>query len=148
MKLLNTLLSSKAGVAALILRVPVGLILAAHGAQKLFAWFGGYGLEGTGQWMASIGLEPGYWLAMMAGSAELFGGIALAIGLLTRPAAVVAGFTMLIAIFSVHISNGLFMANNGYEYALTLLVVTVVLAIQGAGSFSLDNVLAKKLANK
>ncbi|KAA1158334.1 MULTISPECIES: DoxX family protein [Pseudoalteromonas] len=148
MKLLNTLLSSKAGVAALILRVPVGLILAAHGAQKLFAWFGGYGLEGTGQWMASIGLEPGYWLAMMAGSAEFFGGIALAIGLLTRPAAVVAGFTMLIAIFSVHISNGLFMANNGYEYALTLLVVTVVLAIQGAGSFSLDNVLAKKLANK
>ncbi|MBH0047045.1 DoxX family protein [Pseudoalteromonas arctica] len=148
MKLLNTLLSSKAGVAALILRVPVGLILAAHGAQKLFAWFGGYGLEGTGQWMASIGLEPGYWLAMMAGSAEFFGGIALAIGLLTRPAAVVAGFTLLIAIFSVHISNGLFMANNGYEYALTLLVVTVVLAIQGAGSFSLDNVLAKKLANK
>ncbi|MEL0639969.1 DoxX family protein [Pseudoalteromonas aliena] len=148
MKLLNTLLSSKAGVAALILRVPAGLILAAHGAQKLFAWFGGYGLEGTGQWMASIGLEPGYWLAMMAGSAEFFGGIALAIGLLTRPAAVVAGFTMLIAIFSVHISNGLFMANNGYEYALTLLVVTVVLAIQGAGSFSLDNVLAKKLANK
>ena len=148
MKLLNTLLSSKAGVAALILRVPVGLILAAHGAQKLFAWFGGYGLEGTGQWMASIGLEPGYWLAMMAGSAEFFGGIALAIGLLTRPAALVAGFTMLIAIFSVHISNGLFMANNGYEYALTLLVVTVVLAIQGAGSFSLDNVLAKKLANK
>ncbi|ATC87621.1 DoxX family protein [Pseudoalteromonas arctica] len=148
MKLLNTLLSSKAGVAALILRVPVGLILAAHGAQKLFAWFGDYGLEGTGQWMASIGLEPGYWLAMMAGSAEFFGGIALAIGLLTRPAAVVAGFTMLIAIFSVHISNGLFMANNGYEYALTLLVVTTVLAIQGAGSFSLDNVLAKKLANK
>ncbi|WP_457934079.1 DoxX family protein [Pseudoalteromonas sp. SCSIO 43210] len=148
MKLLNTLLSSKAGVAALILRVPVGLILAAHGAQKLFAWSGGYGLEGTGQWMASIGLEPGYWLAMMAGSAEFFGGIALAIGLLTRPAAVVSGFTMLIAIFSVHISNGLFMANNGYEYALTLLVVTVVLAIQGAGSFSLDNVLVKKLANK
>jgi putative oxidoreductase len=148
MKLLNTLFSSKAGVAALILRVPVGLILAAHGAQKLFAWFGGYGLEGTGQWMASIGLEPGYWLAMMAGSAEFFGGIALAIGLLTRPAAVVVGFTMMIAIFSVHISNGLFMANNGYEYALTLLVVTVVLAIQGAGSFSLDNVLAKKLANK
>ncbi|MBH0080409.1 DoxX family protein [Pseudoalteromonas sp. NZS11] len=148
MKLLNTLLSSKAGVAALILRVPVGLILAAHGAQKLFAWFGGYGLEGTGQWMASIGLEPGYWLAMMAGSAEFFGGIALAIGLLTRPAPVVAGFTLLIAIFSVHISNGLFMANNGYEYALTLLVVTVVLAIQGAGSFSLDNVLVKKLAKK
>lgn len=148
MKYLHSLLSSNAGMAALILRVPVGLILAAHGAQKLFAWFGGYGLEGTGQWMASIGLEPGYWLAMMAGSAEFFGGIALAIGLLTRPAAVVTAFTMLIAIFSVHISHGLFVANNGYEFALTLLVATAALTIQGAGSLSVDNVIAKKLANK
>ncbi|MCK8131229.1 DoxX family protein [Pseudoalteromonas sp. 2CM28B] len=148
MKYLHSLLSSNAGMAALILRVPVGLILAAHGAQKLFAWFGGYGLEGTGQWMASIGLEPGYWLAMMAGSAEFFGGIALTIGLLTRPAAVVTAFTMLIAICSVHISHGLFVANNGYEFALTLLVATAALAIQGAGSLSVDNVIAKKLANK
>lgn len=148
MTLLQKILNSKAGAAALILRVPVGLILAAHGAQKLFAWFGGYGLEGTGQWMASIGLEPGYWLALMAGSAEFFGGIALALGLLTRPAAVVTAFTMLIAIFSVHINNGLFMANNGYEYALTLLVVTAALAVQGAGSFSIDSFIAKKLADK
>ncbi len=148
MILLQKILNSKAGAAALILRVPVGLILAAHGAQKLFAWFGGYGLEGTGQWMASIGLEPGYWLALMAGSAEFFGGIALAFGLLTRPAALVTAFTMLIAIFSVHINNGLFMANNGYEYALTLLVATAALAIQGAGSFSVDSVIAKKLADK
>ncbi|XQF92425.1 DoxX family protein [Pseudoalteromonas espejiana] len=148
MTLLQKILNSKAGAAALILRVPVGLILAAHGAQKLFAWFGGYGLEGTGQWMASIGLEPGYWLALMAGSAEFFGGIALALGLLTRPAAVVTAFTMLIAIFSVHINNGLFMTNNGYEYALTLLVATAALAIQGAGSFSVDSVIAKKLADK
>ncbi|TMP03300.1 DoxD-like family protein [Pseudoalteromonas sp. S3178] len=148
MILLQKILNSKAGAAALILRVPVGLILAAHGAQKLFAWFGGYGLEGTGQWMASIGLEPGYWLALMAGSAEFFGGIALALGLLTRPAAVVTAFTMLIAIFSVHINNGLFMANNGYEYALTLLVATAALAVQGAGSFSVDSVIAKKLAGK
>jgi putative oxidoreductase len=147
MTLLQKILNSKAGAAALILRVPVGLILAAHGAQKLFAWFGGYGLEGTGQWMASIGLEPGYWLALMAGSAEFFGGIALALGLLTRPAAVVTAFTMLIAIFSVHINNGLFMANNGYEYALTLLVATAALAVQGAGSFSVDSVIAKKLAD-
>ncbi|GEB71322.1 hypothetical protein PC2016_0693 [Pseudoalteromonas carrageenovora] len=148
MTLLQKILNSKAGAAALILRVPVGLILAAHGAQKLFAWFGGYGLEGTGQWMASIGLDPGYWLALMAGSAEFFGGIALALGLLTRPAALVTAFTMLIAIFSVHINNGLFMANNGYEYALTLLVATAALAIQGAGSFSVDSVIAKKLADK
>ncbi|WP_028870263.1 DoxX family protein [Psychromonas arctica] len=143
--LLNKALSSKAGVAALILRAPIGLILAAHGAQKLFAWFGGYGLEGTGQWMASIGMTPGYLMALLAGSAEFFGGLAILLGLLTRPAAVVAAFTMVVAIFSVHINNGLFMANNGYEYALTLLVVLVAIAVQGGGSYSLDNLLSKKL---
>lgn len=142
---LTRVFSSQAGLAALVLRVPVGLVLAAHGAQKLFGWFGGYGLEGTGQWMASIGLEPGYLMALLAGSAEFFGGLALALGLLTRPAAMVSAFTMLIAIFSVHFENGLFMANNGYEYALTLFVVSLALAIQGAGSFALDNAIARKL---
>merc|ERR1712023_420967 len=127
--LIKTVLHSNAGFAALVLRVPIGLILAAHGAQKLFAWFGGYGLEGTGQWMASIGLEPGYLMALLAGGAEFFGGLALVLGLLTRPAAVVAAFTMLVAIFAVHIGNDLFMANNGYEYALTLFAATVALAI-------------------
>ncbi|WP_201509299.1 DoxX family protein [Psychrobacter alimentarius] len=141
---LKKIFLSKAGIAALILRVPVGLILAAHGAQKLFGWFGGNGLAGTAGWMSSIGIEPGYLMAILAGSAEFFGGLALVLGLLTRPAAVVAAFTMIVAIFSVHISNGLFASNNGYEYALTLLVVLVSLAIQGGGSLSLDNQLAKK----
>jgi putative oxidoreductase len=140
----KVLLQSNGGFAALALRVPVGLILAAHGAQKLFGWFGGYGLEGTGQWLASIGLEPGYLMALLAGSAEFFGGLALVLGLLTRPAAVVAAFTMLVAIFAVHIGNGLFMANNGYEYALTLFAATVALAIQGAGRFAVDNLLQKE----
>ncbi|KXS54872.1 MAG: putative oxidoreductase [Marinobacter sp. T13-3] len=138
------LFHSNGGYAALVLRVPVGLILAAHGAQKLFGWFGGYGLEGTGQWLASIGLEPGYLMALLAGGAEFFGGLALVLGLLTRPAALVTAFTMLVAIFSVHIGNGLFMSNNGYEYALTLLVVTVALAIQGAGRFAVDNLFYKE----
>lgn len=140
----KALLQSNGGFAALVLRVPVGLILAAHGAQKLFGWFGGYGLEGTGQWLASIGLEPGYLMALLAGGAEFFGGLALVLGLLTRPAAVVAAFTMLVAIFAVHIGNGLFMANNGYEYALTLFAATVALAIQGAGRFAIDNLLQKE----
>lgn len=140
------LLTSNAGLAATVLRIPVGLILAAHGAQKLFAWFGGYGLEGTGQWMASIGLEPGYLMALAAGSAEFFGGLALVLGLLTRPAALVSAFTMLVAIFAVHFENGLFMSNNGYEYALTLFVVSVALTIQGAGKFALDNHLVKAIA--
>ena len=141
--LIRSVLSTKAGLAALALRVPVGIILAAHGSQKLFGWFGGYGLEGTGQWMASIGLEPGYLMALLAGSAEFFGGLALLLGLLTRPAAIVTAFTMLIAIFSAHISNGLFLTNNGYEYALSLLAVTVALAIQGGGAFSVDGRLTR-----
>lgn len=138
-------LKSDAGLAALALRVPVGVILAAHGAQKLFGWFGGYGLKGTGQWMASIGLEPGYLMALLAGSAEFFGGLALVFGLLARPAAAVSAFTMLVAIFSVHISHGLFMTNNGYEFALALFAATVALAIQGAGRYAMDNALASKV---
>ena len=141
---LKTVFSSNNSVANVVLRVPVGIILAAHGGQKLFAWFGGYGLEGTGQWMESIGLAPGFVMALLAGSAEFFGGIALILGLLTRPAAALSAFTMVVAIFSVHGSNGLFMSNNGYEFALALLAATVALAIQGAGSFSLDAVVSKK----
>lgn len=144
---LNKVLTSNAGAAATVLRIPVGIILAAHGAQKLFGWFGGYGLEGTGQWMASIGLEPGYLMALLAGSAEFFGGLALILGLLTRPAALVSAFTMVVAIFSVHISNGLFMSNDGYEFALALFAATLGLAIQGAGSVSVDNLIANKIAD-
>lgn len=77
--LIKTLIKTDANVGSLIFRVPVGTIFAAHGAQKLFGWFGGYGLEGTAQWLASVGIEPGYLMAVLSGSAEFFGGVALAI---------------------------------------------------------------------
>lgn len=147
MSVMNRILLSKAGAAALILRVPVGLILAAHGAQKLFGWFGGNGLAGTAGWLSSMGMEPGFLMAILAGSTEFFGGLALVLGLLTRPAALVAAFTMLVAIFSVHINNGLFVADGGYEYALTLMVASIALAIQGGGYLSMDNALSEKLDN-
>ena len=147
MSVMNRILLSKAGAAALILRVPVGLILAAHGAQKLFGWFGGNGLAGTAGWLSSMGMEPGLLMAILAGGAEFFGGLALVLGLLTRPAALVAAFTMLVAIFSVHIGNGLFVADGGYEYALTLMVASIALAIQGGGYLSMDNALSEKLDN-
>ena len=134
------------GVGQLLLRVPVGIILSAHGAQKLFGWFGGYGQEVTAQWMQSIGLAPGFLMALLAGSAEFFGGLALIIGLLTRPAALISAITMLVAIFSVHIENGLFMSNNGYEFALSLLAATAALTIQGAGVWSADSVIYQKLS--
>ena len=130
----------------LVLRVPVGIILAAHGAQKLFGWFGGYGLEATGQWMASQGIEPGYLMALLAGSAEFFGGIALIVGLLTRPAALVASFTMLVALFTVHIGNGFFLTSGGIEYALALAAATLFIALQGSGKISLDQAITNRLA--
>jgi len=120
------------------LRLIAGVIFAAHGAQKLFAWFGGYGLDGTGQWMESIGLSPGYLMALMAGSAEFFGGLLLIVGFLTRPTSFVLGITMIVAILSVHIGNGLFMSNNGYEFGLSLIAITLALFIQGGGKLSID----------
>lgn len=144
--LIKNLLDSEAGLSTLALRIPAGIIFMAHGAQKLFGAFGGYGLEGTGQWMASIGLEPGYLMALMAGSAEFFGGLALLLGLLIRPAAAVLAITMLVAIFTVHFSNGLFMSNNGYEFGLALLAVSVSLLFSGAGRLSVDAIIRKQLA--
>lgn len=140
--LLQRVVATDLSFGPLALRIPVGIIFAAHGAQKLFGAFGGNGLEGTGQWMASIGLNPGYLMALLSGSAEFFGGLALIVGLLTRPAAAVLAVTMLVAIFSVHIDKGLFMSNNGYEYALALLAVTLSLLFTGAGRLSVDAALA------
>lgn len=140
------LLSTNAGWAPLALRLPVGMIFVAHGAQKLFGWWGGYGLTGTGQWMDSIGLAPGVLMALLAGSAEFFGGLALIAGLLVRPAAASLAVAMLVAIFAVHLDKGLFVANNGYEFALALLSVSVALVFSGAGRGSLDRVLNERLA--
>ncbi|MBO9491654.1 DoxX family protein [Endozoicomonas sp. G2_1] len=142
---INKILSSTPTLSSLPLRVIAGIIFAAHGGQKLFAWFGGYGLEGTGQWMASIGLTPGYAMALLAGSAEFFGGLLLIVGLLTRPSALVLAITMVVAIVTVHLEHGLFISNNGYEFGLALLAISAALVIQGAGKFSLDNVIAARL---
>lgn len=141
--LIKTVLSTRAGLGLTVLRIFVGIIFAAHGSQKLFGLFGGYGLAGTAQWMESIGLAPGHLMALLAGGTEFFGGLALIIGLLARPAALGLSFTLLVAIFSVHISHGLFMANNGYEFALALLGGTVAVLLEGAGKFSLDAAITK-----
>jgi putative oxidoreductase len=145
MSTITKILATNNSYSALALRLPLGIIFAAHGAQKLFGWFGGYGLEGTGQWMASIGLEPGVLLAALSGSAEFFGGLFLILGLLTRPSALVLAVTMVVAIFSVHISNGLFMSNNGYEFGLALLAGAVSLLISGGGRASADSMIANKI---
>ena len=145
MSSVHKIIATHTDVSPFILRVIAGIIFAAYGAQKLFAWFGGYGLEGTGQFFDSIGLSPGYYLAMLAGSAEFFGGIALILGVLVRPAALALTFTMAIAIVSVHLENGLFMANNGYAFALTLLAMSLALVFTGAGKLSVDGQIARRL---
>lgn len=139
---IKSLLNTRAGYGITVLRIIVGIIFMAHGSQKLFGMFGGYGLEGTGQYMASLGLNPGYLMALMSGSAEFFGGLGLVVGLLARPAAVVLIVMLVIAILSVHIHNGLFMANNGYEFALALLGGAIAVLFEGAGRLSLDRSIA------
>ncbi len=143
---LKNITTSEQSNATLPLRLIAGIIFTAHGAQKLFAWFGGYGLEATGQWMQSIGITPGYLMALMAGSAEFFGGLLLIIGLLTRPTGFVLAITMAVAIVTVHLEHGLFMSNNGYEFALSLLAISISLMVSGAGKLSLDNKIAQSLA--
>ncbi len=125
-------------IGLLILRLTVGLTLAVHGTQKLFGWFGGPGLNTTGQFFEAIGFVPGRRHALMAGLAETGGGLLLALGLLTPFAAAVVFGVMLVAAFSVHIKNGFFITSGGYEYTLVLAVAALVLAFTGPGSLSAD----------
>ena len=125
----------------LILRLAVGLTLVGHGSQKLFGWFGGYGLAGTGAFLEQLGFRPGPRAALMAGLTEAGGGALLALGLLTPLAATMVIAVMLVAIVSVHLSKGFFASNGGYEYPLLLAVAALTLAITGPGQISLDALL-------
>ena len=125
----------------LILRLVVGLTLAAHGAQKVFGWFGGYGLAGTGQFLEQLGFRPGRVQAALAGTAELVGGLFLGAGFLTPAAAAAIVAVMLVAAVSVHIKKGFFATNGGYEYTLVLGGAALALAFTGPGAFSLDQAL-------
>jgi putative oxidoreductase len=125
-------------LALLIVRIIIGLAFAAHGAQKLFGWFGGYGPKGTGGWFESIGIKPGVLAAVAVGMVEFFGGILLAAGLFTSVAAILLAATMVGAIAKVHGKNGFWNTSNGYEFNLVLIAVFVAIAIFGAGNYSLD----------
>jgi putative oxidoreductase len=125
----------------LIVRLVVGLTMAAHGAQKLFGWFGGGGLAGTAQTMEGLGFRPGRAQALVAGVGELGAGLLLAIGFLTPAAAAVLIAVMLVAGLGVHRSGGFFAHKGGYEYTLVLGAVALALAFTGPGALSLDRVL-------
>jgi putative oxidoreductase len=122
----------------LILRVFAGLVLAAHGSQKLFGWFGGHGFAGTTKWIESQGFRPAFFWTALAALGEFGGGLLLALGLLGPLGTLAIIGAMLVAIIKVHGSNGFWGQKNGYEYPLTLLVISVVLGLTGNGSYSLD----------
>src|ERR1700704_5594706 len=115
-------------IGILILRLVIGLTLAAHGAQKLFGWFGGYGLTGTGGFLEQLGFIPGRRNALFAGLAEFLGGLLLALGLATPLAATLTISVMFVAVATVPVKNGYFNHNQGFEYNLTLAVVALSLA--------------------
>jgi len=122
----------------LVLRLTVGVVIAAHGAQKIFGWFGGYGIAGTGGFFESIGFRPGRLAAAAAGASEFAGGLLIALGLFgpLGPAAVLA--VMVVAAISVHWGHGLFATSNGVELPLLYAAAAVALALTGPGGYSLD----------
>lgn len=135
-------------VGLLALRLGVGGALAAHGAQKLFGWFGGYGPDGTGQWMDSLGFPGnGRTNAVLAGLAEFGGGSLLAVGLGTGAAGAAVAGNMAVA-GSTHAPNGFFNTSGGYELPATFGLVGVALALSGPGRLSLDHALGHRLNRK
>jgi putative oxidoreductase len=128
-------------IGILMLRLVVGLTLAAHGAQKLFGWFGGYGLTATGGFLEQLGFVPGRRAALQAGLAEVGAGLLLALGLLTPVAAAVALSVMVVAGVSAHAGKGFFAHNGGYEYTLILGIAALSIAFTGPGALSVDALL-------
>jgi putative oxidoreductase len=122
-----------------IIRVIVGGLLFAHGTQKLFGWYGGYGLEGTGGFFHGLGYRPGRRFAAVAGASEAGGGALLVLGLLTPLGSAMIIGTMIAAAVSVHAPHGLWSTNGGYELPLINGAVATGLAFTGAGAWSIDN---------
>ena len=122
----------------LIARVLIGLLIAAHGAQKLFGWFGGHGLEGTGAFFGQLGFQPGRLFATAAALGEVISGVLIALGLFgpVGPALMLA--VMVVAAISVHWRNGLFATSNGIELPLLYSIAAIRFALTGPGRYSLD----------
>lgn len=126
-----------------LLRVTAGLLLMPHGAQKLFGWFGGYGLDATGQFFAAkLGLPASF--ALLAGLIEFAGGLALALGFLTRPVAALVAGVMAVAVVQVHLPAGFFWTSGGFEYPLLWGVVALFFVVRGGGRLSVDALIGRE----
>lgn len=127
-----------------LVRVVTGLFLMPHGAQKLFGWFGGYGLEATGQFFATkLGIPAQ--MALVTGLIEFFGGLALALGLLTRGAAALVVGMMVVAVAQVHLGNGFFWTDGGFEYPAMWGLLALTFVVRGGGRYSLDRLIGYEL---
>jgi putative oxidoreductase len=125
-------------IGTVALRGVVGPLFVGHGTQKLFGWFGGHGIEGTGGFFENLGLRPGKRNAIAAGAAEAVGGALLTLGAFTPLAATMVAGTMITAIRTVHLKNGPWVTDNGYEYNAVLLASMATLVEHGPGSPSVD----------
>ena len=127
-----------------LVRVAAGLMLLPHGAQKLFGWFGGYGVDATGQFFAAkLGLPASF--ALLAGLIEVFGGLALAVGFLTRVAAALVFGLMAVAVIWVHLPIGYFWMTGGLEYPLMWGLVALAFVFRGGGAYSLDALIGREI---
>jgi putative oxidoreductase len=133
-------------IGLLLLRLAIGLTVAAHGAQKLFGWFGGPGLDATGQFFEMIGFIPGRRQALLAGLAETMGGLLLGLGLFTPVGTALVLSVMFVAVVAVHLQKGFFNQNGGYEYNLVLAIAALSVAFAGPGSLSLDALVSYHLS--
>jgi putative oxidoreductase len=115
-----------------------GTLMTAHGSQKLFGWFGGYGLNGTAGYFESLGFHPGRLFAAAAGLAEFGGGLLLALGLLGPLGSALIIAPMVVAAVTVHLQHGLFATTNGVEVPLLYATAAFALALAGPGAYSLD----------
>lgn len=122
----------------LLLRLRIGLILAAHGAQKLFGWFGGYGPKGTGDFFEGMGWRPGVLFAVAAGLGELGGGLLVALGFLGGIGPGLVVLVLLTAIVTTHLGKGFF-APNGWELPGVFIAGALAIDFAGFGAYSLDN---------
>jgi putative oxidoreductase len=127
-----------------LMRVATGLFLVPHGAQKLFGWFGGYGIDATGQFFATkLGLPAS--LALVAGIIEFFGGLLLAAGIATRLMAALVFGLMAVAVVQVHLPAGFFWTDGGYEYPLLWGILALSYVIRGGGRYSVDALIGAKI---